>query len=604
MPFRSKAIGVQVTTAAPTESVDIGDAFLTGGVGLAADAGHQHAFPAPAAVALLDGTAPGAGASPKPAREDHEHDIDPDQFGPAGNWPLSDFYGVPDELVFNVKRYGAVGDGVTDDTAAIQAAIDDGPGIKYLPPGTYFVTPGARDWCLDLPAGVTLMGAGPAASVIFDTSQHISNAAAKSVVRSDSTTDICVRDLRILGNATAADGAASSYGYGIYLTNVTGFWIDGVVVENLRNGGMTVGGSFAPAGSCSQGLISNCRALGFNMNCLHVSCATDVSVVNFFGFSGEGVQIEGGPCSRINFSNIISVYNPDAIPPGGFGIEVLANHGDFNDLSVSNVKVLGAWLEGVRVYANSPPTPFDIHGFSCSDVLVDGQSAGGSNSGFQFIADDDCVLDGLHCSNLTAKNAGQSPGFVFDNVTAEVVNCRSVGSYQQGFKVTNGSQVRFTNCRANDNNVQNLGSLGGFYIQAGTGPCDVTLVNCVAGGGNQNHGLYVADATSLVRASDCDFRNNTVAAIGGLGAVVLASRCDGWNPRGHAVTQPAVTATTTPRTNTTGVDCTVFVAGGTVTDIAIGGSSTGLTSGAFRVPAGQTITLTYSAAPTWQWFGD
>lgn len=78
----------------------------------------------------------------------------------------------------------------------------------------------------------------------------------------------------------------------------------------------------------------------------------------------------------------------------------------------------------------------------------------------------------------------------------------------------------------------------------------------------------------------------------------------GYNPVGHAVTQPAVPASTVAQTNTTGVDCTVFVTGGTVTVVAIGGTATGQTSGSFRVPANQTITLTFSAAPTWQWFGD
>jgi hypothetical protein len=48
--------------------------------------------------------------------------------------------------VFNVKSYGAVGDGVTDDTDAIQAALDDAAvsgGIVMVPAGTYAIgTPG------------------------------------------------------------------------------------------------------------------------------------------------------------------------------------------------------------------------------------------------------------------------------------------------------------------------------------------------------------------------------------------------------------------------------------------------------------------------------
>ena len=77
-----------------------------------------------------------------------------------------------------------------------------------------------------------------------------------------------------------------------------------------------------------------------------------------------------------------------------------------------------------------------------------------------------------------------------------------------------------------------------------------------------------------------------------------------YNPLGAGITQPSVPASGTAATNTYGVDANVFVAGGTVTEVAIGGTSTGATSGSFRVPAGQTITLTYTAAPTWAWFGD
>ena len=42
--------------------------------------------------------------------------------------------------VFDITAYGAVGDGVTDNTAAIQAALDDAAkcrGVVQVPPGNY-----------------------------------------------------------------------------------------------------------------------------------------------------------------------------------------------------------------------------------------------------------------------------------------------------------------------------------------------------------------------------------------------------------------------------------------------------------------------------------
>ena len=42
--------------------------------------------------------------------------------------------------VISVKDFGAVGDGVTDDTAAIQTALNSGAGLVSIPPGDYKVT--------------------------------------------------------------------------------------------------------------------------------------------------------------------------------------------------------------------------------------------------------------------------------------------------------------------------------------------------------------------------------------------------------------------------------------------------------------------------------
>ncbi len=56
---------------------------------------------------------------------------------------------LPNLPVFNVHNYGAVGNGVADDTVAIRAALSaaeaNGGGIIYLPTGTYAVDPQASD---------------------------------------------------------------------------------------------------------------------------------------------------------------------------------------------------------------------------------------------------------------------------------------------------------------------------------------------------------------------------------------------------------------------------------------------------------------------------
>lgn len=65
--------------------------------------------------------------------------------------------GTQVETGMNVRSHGAKGDGVTDDTAAIQATMDEAAkagGIVYIPPGKYLI----KDH-LNVPAGVQVKGA-------------------------------------------------------------------------------------------------------------------------------------------------------------------------------------------------------------------------------------------------------------------------------------------------------------------------------------------------------------------------------------------------------------------------------------------------------------
>ena len=88
---------------------------------------------------------------------------------------------------FNVKYYGAVGDGVTDDAAAIQETIEaaaaNGGGCVFLPIGSYLVSTS-----IILRSGVWLQGCGWSTSVVYGT--RIVAGGDFPVVRTDPTISV------------------------------------------------------------------------------------------------------------------------------------------------------------------------------------------------------------------------------------------------------------------------------------------------------------------------------------------------------------------------------------------------------------------------------
>lgn len=122
--------------------------------------GTQYPDPVTGAVVLL----PGAGlpATMPPSAHTHTSSEVTDLA------TLLDAKADKSAVSYNVKNYGAVGDGVTDDRVAIQAAMDAATvvhGRVYLPAGTYRVTMAAGTTplrALTVSGAVTVAGAGSA----------------------------------------------------------------------------------------------------------------------------------------------------------------------------------------------------------------------------------------------------------------------------------------------------------------------------------------------------------------------------------------------------------------------------------------------------------
>lgn len=67
---------------------------------------------------------------------------------------------------------------------------------------------------------------------------------------------------------------------------------------------------------------------------------------------------------------------------------------------------------------------------------------------------------------------------------------------------------------------------------------------------------------------------------------------------------PAVPASTVAKLNPFTFACMVRIVGGTVTVVAVGGATQATASPALvLVDVDESVTLTYSVAPTWTWYG-
>lgn len=201
------------------------------------------------------------------------------------------------DLPISVKDFGAVGDGVADDTAAIHAAISSmSSGILFLPKGVYRVTG------ISVNKPISLEGEGQSASYILIGPQF-SPAADADAVRYTIATEarnLFIKNLT-LGNFGSSAGLT---GHGLNLSNAP---LINFTVENCSIGPVGVGG---------RSIYSSSRGLGISTihnntlsSGIYLRVSTDALTISKNTIFGSNycidIDIENGSYNTIIKDNVI-----------------------------------------------------------------------------------------------------------------------------------------------------------------------------------------------------------------------------------------------------------------------------------------------------------
>lgn len=146
----------------------------------------------------------------------------------------------------------------------------------------------------------------------------------------------------------------------------------------------------------------------------------------------------------------------------------------------------------------------------------------------------------------------------------------------------------------------------GIYVATGVpgGIAKLSIVgNKIYTLGGPNRFRYGVNLEANVADTAC-FGNHVQDALAtySVGADCAGIELDrtGWGE----VAPPPIPARGAALANPFHAPMTVYISGGSVDAVEIGGRAAGLTSGSFRLLPRQTIALSYSVAPTWTWFAD
>lgn len=369
--------------------------------------------------------------------------------------------------VISAKMFGATGDGVTDDTTAIQSALDYidslGGGSLFFPAGTYIIS------TLLLPGSFTEMhGTGYSSLIKADGVSVFSGSFAGDPTATGMITifkkfGVTVRGFRFDGNKAVKDDGEVT---GIQTMEATDCIIDHVWIANMPTEGIgltTISGDgiiIADAdltdNPSERILISNFHIENVNRQGIAVTFGQEINIINgtIKGSFKEGIDLEPNATDFMKNINVAEVH----LSNNNFGINV-STSAISPAQSVTNA-------ENITITACT----FNDHR---SGSIVCAPSSGSTFFPTN-IAISNCVMTNNSTDN--PSQAGSEGDIDIQAIGATVSNCISVGSGASGLTINDTANVVVNGCT-----VRNA-RFHGIWVDADRGSSNTSDVKLI---GNQ-----------------------------------------------------------------------------------------------------------------------
>lgn len=276
---------------------------------------------------------------------------------------------------FNVRDFGATGDGTTNDTTAVQAALDAaeaaGGGTVFVPIGTYLVKQ------LTVASKIRVQGQGWGS--ILQRLDGTTNYALKNEDETTGNTDIALEDLAFNG-AMSTDPNTGYEKYGLIFGKVTRLTIARCFVYDWADGGLALrAGCEAVTVTDNHFKNNSINNLEGQANLAVISASNALIVGNLIEGPAERAGIGAEPNNAGESVDNLTVIGNVFKACGQAGFYVTSNAG-----SVGDVVFVGNTLYGCNHYSSPAlgaiafdPAGAGVPNFHCAENAVIGSNSHG-----------------------------------------------------------------------------------------------------------------------------------------------------------------------------------------------------------------------------------